>query len=206
MFIDRPLRLAIIISFFWHLFWMSSVSIMFLPLGFKPRSFVQVNFLGTIVSNEPAKLSKTAENAINLNQIINLAAWPKEDSNETQLPDLPLERKGVEPDELIDVDVPAQIKPFAAGSSADESSPERVVIFQPPLPQYPEWTQQEFKKGTIVFDVYISASGLVEQLVNLEGSGNPDIDAALARYIRRWRFAPAEERDACWQNVKIDLD
>ena len=51
MFISRQLRLALLISFTWHLFWLSSVSIVNLTAGLKPRQYSTVNFLGSILNS-----------------------------------------------------------------------------------------------------------------------------------------------------------
>lgn len=117
-----------------------------------------------------------------------------------------VQRKIFNPDSFIDVDLQKEAPPFNASSVSERFSGQREIIFQPPLPEYPEWRQEEFLTSFAIFKIYISSQGLVEQLVCVQASGNPEIDASLARYIGRWRFAPAPGEKGQWQTARIDLD
>lgn len=136
------------------------------------------------------------------------AEIPRE-SHFGEKPDVSLlvEKEQLNYDTIIDVDTFAE-KSFSVTSfiPTKGSVQQREIFFQPLLPKYPEWGEQEFKGGSIIFRIYISADGLVEQVINVQGSGNPEIDAVLARYIERWRFAPVSHKQGQWQTVKIELD
>jgi len=132
--------------------------------------------------------------------------------SERQRTSLPAQRKVLTPDDFIDVDVlkggiPYRPSPSRSGGRSGGQSEGRQIIFQPAFLNYPEVAiQQELKGDWSIFKIYISADGLVEQLICIQVSGSPEIDAALARYIERWRFAPVAGLQGQWQTVKISLD
>lgn len=135
---------------------------------------------------------------------------PFSSSRETQIrfddPAWSSQRGIVNPDELVELDHARQGNPvFSDLVPAVTSSQKREIIFQPPLPKHPEWRQQKIRADQAVFKIYISAEGLVEEVLNSESSSHPEIDAALARYLSRWRFAPAASQKGQWQTVRIGL-
>ncbi len=301
MVISRQLRIALLISFLWHLFCMSFVSIVFLPGAFKPRHYSSVYFLGSIlgspVSARPPALLESGRAGLPVDKrgagearrmprlykgdFVKLP--PELDArmditpfSERQRTSLPAQRKVLNPDDFIDVDVLLRqgfpLRSSSFGGQVEGLSPEaqalgdvskedissfesfasakrpkaqrdssllqnrpspsrdssllqnrpspsrsggrsggrsegRQIIFQPAFLNYPEVAiQQELKGDWAIFKIYISADGLVEQLICIQVSGNPEIDAALARYIERWRFAPVAGLQGQWQTVKISLD
>ena len=209
MIISRQLRIALLISFLWHLFWFFSVSIVFLPRGFKLKQYSSVCFLGSILRD-----------SITFGQMLplekrQLVELPSEADISTRDPfsagqyaSLPLEKKTLSPESFIDVDIPEKIVPSLTSFVSIEATPsQREVIFQPVIPGYPEWASgQGFKENPTVFKINISPDGLVQEIVNIRVSGNPEIDAALARYIRRWRFAPAFNQQTHWQIINLKFN
>ncbi|MCQ9208336.1 MAG: energy transducer TonB [Omnitrophica bacterium] len=206
MFISRQLRLTLLISFFGHLFLMGFVSVVFLPKGFQRKQYSTVDFLGSILGGDVSfKETRRA-----------LAKLPPEIDLQRQSffyegPEvvLPVKKKIFNPDGFIEIDNLKESIAFAASFvAAPEGHLEREVIFRPPVPKYPEWAESRESIGNcVVFKIYISSRGLVEAATNVQGSGNPEIDASLARYIRKWRFAPVREQKAqVAQTVKISLD
>lgn len=203
MIISRQLCIALLISFLWHLFWMFSVSIVFLPGGFRVRQYSYVDFLGSIL-RIPAPLSHKRE----------LAEVPAEIDMQGPAPfserpyiSLPLERKIFNPDTFVDVDT-RQVKAFSVEDLVppQKAAAGREVIFQPPIREYPEWAgSRQFWASSLIFKIYISADGLVQEITNVQGSGNPEIDTALARYVRKWRFAPAFDSGGQWQIIEVDV-
>lgn len=210
MVISRQLRIALLISFLWHLFCMSFVSIVFLPGAFKPRQYSSVYFLGSILRNPVS-----ARHVPRLYKGDFVKLPPELDTrmeitpfSERQRTFLPAQRKVLNPDDFIDVDVSKEGIPYRPSPSRSAGpGGGRQIIFQPAFLNYPEVAiQQELKGDWAIFKIYISADGLVEQLICIQVSGSPEIDAALARYIERWRFAPVAGLQGQWQTVKISLD
>ena len=212
--------MALLISFLWHLFCMSFVSIVFLPGGFKPRQCSSAYFLGSIlrspVSARPAyqQAGGQARQMPRVDKGDFVKLPPELDTqmdithfSERQRTSLPAQRKVLNPDDFIDVDVSKEGIPYRPSPSRSGGrSGGRQIIFQPAFLNYPEVAiEQELKGNWAGFKIYISADGLVEQLICIQVSGSPQIDAALARYIERWRFAPVAGLQGQWQTVKINL-
>jgi TonB family protein len=207
MFISRQLRMALLISFLWHLICVSFVSIVFLPGGYKLRKYSSVHFLGSILRS-PITIEQFSDaNWGDYVLVPSEVDIQKENHfNESPNISLPAEKKILSPDSFIDVDVHRETLPSRLSFVSKEASqPERKIVFQPSSPHYPEWVQQEFRGSFAKFTIYISSCGLVEQLICVQASGNPEIDTALARYIEKWRFAPVAGLEGQWQTVKIDI-
>lgn len=206
--ISRQMRQALLISLLWHLFCISFVSIIFTPKGFKRNKYFSVYFLGSILNggvsfpesqqalhNDSVKLPSEAD--------IQIGIAPFNEGSDISFSE---QKKIVDPDSIIDLDYLEKEAPALTNlGPLKRLDHKREIIFRPEFPKYPEWVQQDFRASFIVFNVYISAEGLVEQLICLQASGNPEIDVTLARYIERWRFAPASSQQGEWQKVKIDL-
>lgn len=215
MIINRQLRITLLISFLWHLFWLSCVTIIFLPSGLKPRQYSSVHFLGSILSNSVAHVERPKQLPGKVKTEVPEVEFPSEalvgkisHFKQSPHPTLAVEKEILSPDDIIDVDAPKEIAPsLLSFASTEKASAQREVIFQPPFPEYPEWLgNQEFRASSAVFKIYISSQGLVQEIVNVQASGNPEIDVVLARYVKRWRFAPAQPQEGHWQTVKINLD
>ena len=209
MIISRQLRIALLISFLWHLFLFFSVSIVFLPGGFKLKQYYSVCFLGSILRDSITfgqRLPLDKRQLVELPSEADISA--RDPFSAGQYAFLRPEKETLSPESLIDVDVPEEIIPSLASFVSIEAMPsQREIIFQPVIPCYPEWASgQGFKGNPTVFKINISPDGLVQEVVNIQASGNPEIDASLARYIRRWRFAPAFNQQTHWQTIKINLN
>ncbi len=208
MIISRNMRIALLISLFWHLFCLSSVSIIFLPRGLEPRSDAAVNFLGSILKSPISFAQGPASGEAGLVNFPAEAEIPRVSNFSARpYPYLRTEKDISGSGNIVDIDASANEGLFAASFIFQKSSGQkREIIFQPARPEYPEWTRQELKTGCVVFKIFISPDGLVQEIINLQSSANPEIDAALARYIKRWRFAPTADTQGQWQTVKLNLD
>ncbi|UCB57511.1 MAG: TonB family protein [Candidatus Omnitrophota bacterium] len=203
MIIGRELRIALLISFLAHLLGMCLISIVFLPHGFILRGWSSVSFVGSILKGSVSVQAKAQAEG---GDLVEFPPEAKINHFEQELVALPTERKMLNPDNFIDVDSEPQNIHFAF-SRDYTGKKEREIIFQPPFVKYPEVAIQDEVKGDYaVFNVYISSNGLVEQVVNMQASSNPEIDVALIRYIEKWRFVPAPESQGQWQTIKIALD
>lgn len=225
MFINRQLRIALLISFLWHLFCLSSVSIIFLPVGLKQKQYCSVYFLGSILRGPISFGQIHYDNKKHFVELpLEAVDQMKGHFSGRPYTSLPLERGFLNPEGIIEVDAhlrqgppslfeQRRISPVASakedysGPSLKNSSQQREIIFQPSFPEYPEWIgSQEFRASPVIFKIYISGDGLVQEIINVQASGDPEIDVILARYIKRWRFAPAFSLQGQWQTVRLSLD
>jgi TonB family protein len=205
MLINHQLKVSLLISCCWHLFCFSFFSIAFLPSGYRPNRYPTVSFSGSILKG-PVFIRQPAP----AKQIVELPLPQDLDPGRgrfSQSPDalfLPGKKQFLL-NSFSDIDALEKTK--TTFSSQKKVSSQREVIFRPSFPYFPEWAgaQKEWPAFT-VFEVYISADGLVEQPVCLQGSGNPEIDARLIRYISRWRFTPLGEPEYQKQTVRVDLE
>jgi periplasmic protein TonB len=58
-------------------------------------------------------------------------------------------------------------------------------------PSYPRTARRAGIQGTTLLGVFIGADGHVGDVVVKQSAGHPDLDAAAADAVRRWRFEPA---------------
>jgi len=205
MLINRQLRIALLISFLWHLFWISSVSVVFLPATFNPHDYSRINFLGSILQEK----SSTFKTLPALTKLIEIP--PEANINKLSLFTtepftlFATEKKFLHSNLLIDIDKPEKSLPFKEARRSSGNT-NREILFRPSFPQYPEWTQQQIKGDDAIFNIYISGQGLVQQVINVHTCGNPEIDVVLARYLRKWRFAPDTNSKPQWQKIKLTLE
>ncbi len=205
--VSRQLRFSLLVSSLLHLFCFAFISVVFLPRGFSLNSPTRVDFLGSILAGNIYKSElgepKQAVFKVPAEAQINTTGFFS--SVPAVLPDL--EKQSMDYDQFINIDSVPLPAPFLNDTELPADSGEREVIFKPDLPEYPEWSgSQEVNSGLAVFDVYISSAGLIEQLLCVQSSGNPQLDAALTRYIRKWRFAPVDKEQNARQSIEIDLN
>jgi protein TonB len=60
-----------------------------------------------------------------------------------------------------------------------------------PDPEYPLASRMRGEQGVVAVLLHVSATGRVEDVEVLRGSGHGALDAAAERAVRRWRFRPA---------------
>ena len=82
----------------------------------------------------------------------------------------------------------------------------RKILFRPAFPRYPEWELLETRGRSAKFRVFVSPQGLIEQIVAVQTTNNPEIDAVLARYVSKWRFEVQTDQAGQWQVVTVELD
>jgi protein TonB len=58
-------------------------------------------------------------------------------------------------------------------------------------PSYPSSARRAGIQGTTLLSVFVAADGRVAEVVVKQSAGHPDLDAAAADAVRRWRFEPA---------------
>lgn len=203
MFIPKQMRTALLISFFWHFLLFSCVCVIFLPINLNTRQYSRTNFLGSILRQ--TELIGPASPAAKSFTVLPPEAQIQNRSHPDNIDvTLPVEKEALDFDKIVNIDSLARGLPFAVTfCSSQTKKPQSKLLYQPPYPVLPEWQAQQPQADFTIFKVYILACGLVQQVITVYSSGNPELDAALARYVRKWRFAPMFEEEGQWQMVKV---
>ena len=91
----------------------------------------------------------------------------------------------------------SQAAPGAGSGTAEGSkngSPPEVLAHplyaENPPPLYPQLARRMGKQGAVLLEVFVSASGTVEEVKVATGSGYEILDEAALNTVRGWRFAP----------------
>jgi protein TonB len=75
-------------------------------------------------------------------------------------------------------------------------------------PSYPTSARRAGIQGTTLLGVFVAADGRVGDVVVKQSAGHPDLDAAAADAVRRWRFEPARrgtEAVAMWVLLPVEF-
>ena len=75
-------------------------------------------------------------------------------------------------------------------------------------PSYPSSARRAGIQGTTLLGVFVAADGRVGEVVVKQSAGHPDLDAAAADAVRRWRFEPARrgnEPVAMWVLLPVEF-
>ncbi|MBV5336265.1 energy transducer TonB, partial [bacterium] len=67
-----------------------------------------------------------------------------------------------------------------------------VQALRQPPPHYPATARRRGLEGRVLLRVRVNASGEVETVEVLDGSGAPSLDDAATEAVRRWSFRPAQ--------------
>lgn len=197
--LNTQLKIALMVSLFWHLVILCTFSLVFSSTDFRFNLQSDVMFLGSILQSslidDAATIALPEGSELSNESRFNERAFIKHAS----------EKGRIDAERFIDVDFTAH--EYAQSFAALENGASlREIIFKPNFLGYPEWEQEEIVPGAVEFKIFISSEGIVEQVLATRVSGNPEIDAAFSRYIRRWRFAPAAETNGEWQRVTLSLN
>lgn len=208
MGISRRFQICLLFSLIGHSLCFCLVTIIFPPAGFKNNRCPAVNFLGPILPPEQKITAQTP-----------LKSFAKKLDKEciVSLPGfiapllLPIEQTVSNPANIIG----AIEKDIAGGDSfkklsvhTTEAVPnllQREIIFQPPFPKYYALNEPLSPKNAAIFKINVSPDGTIEKITSMKLSGNPEMDTILARYIKKWRFAPAWTQGSRQQIVKINI-
>ncbi len=103
--------------------------------------------------------------------------------------------------------VPAAPAPAIAAAPAPIVPPSfNAKYLQNPPPAYPNMARRMGQQGKVVLRVFVSATGLADQVELRSGSGYNALDQAALETVKRWRFVPARQGDqpvAAWVLVPI---
>ncbi len=78
-----------------------------------------------------------------------------------------------------------------------------------PPPLYPRLARRLGKQGAVLLEVFVSASGRVEEVKVATGSGHGILDEAALETVRGWRFAPGLRNGrpaAMWVRVPVRFE
>jgi len=73
---------------------------------------------------------------------------------------------------------------------------------------YPTGARRAGIQGTTLLGVFVGVDGGVGDVVVKESAGHPDLDAAAAEAVKRWRFEPARrgsEPVAMWVLLPVEF-
>jgi protein TonB len=59
-------------------------------------------------------------------------------------------------------------------------------------PRYPESARRQGVEGTTLLKIYVSDTGLVEDVLVEGSAGHQDLDLAAMDAVKKWRFEPAK--------------
>jgi len=75
-------------------------------------------------------------------------------------------------------------------------------------PSYPTSARRTGIQGTTLLGVFVGADGRVGDVIVKQSAGHPDLDAAAAEAVKRWRFEPARrgsEPVAMWVLLPVEF-
>src|SRR2546425_4583757 len=94
-----------------------------------------------------------------------------------------------------------QLSPIEIRAPASTSQPFVPAAYrETPLPSYPSAAREQGLEGVVVLGVLVGVNGRAVEISVRTSSGARVLDDAAVDAVRRWRFAPAEERPPTGQN------
>ncbi|MFC1807420.1 hypothetical protein ACFL0T_03515 [Candidatus Omnitrophota bacterium] len=207
---------ALIISFFWHLFWFFMITIVIVPVGGRHGGFSDVSFLGSILDDgsyrdefgNPGSFSGSRTRRIfqsfssKSGGLIFKRVKVYSDRNYIS----EARPYKVSIDEILQSEkrLPADsnreeysgyglLKPTIVGDAKD-----RLVIFMPPLSDILAAVKEANRSQSTSYNsarlqIIITADGMVKHAEGHETTGISEIDYALVEYAKEWRFAPLKD-------------
>lgn len=68
-------------------------------------------------------------------------------------------------------------------------------VFTKPEPEYPKSELERRREGWVLVAYSVSRGGIIEDLYVRDSSGNSNLDQAALEGVRKWRYAPGEQRE-----------
>jgi len=213
MFKDRVFNISFLVSVFWHLFWISIVTIISVPTGASLADYSKVSFLGPILEKTAFELmleeSPLRAETIYMKPVIPQYTFDvdiaKADTGffkpASEMSEPVMFRSSFL--DIIDEDkttLPYFYKEVYSVSLKKDvaRSPlgHRAVAFKPDrLPKIPIWIAQDKESFKIELEFAVSATGAVERVTPVVSSGHPKIDMIGMNYLKGWRFAPLKDSE-----------
>lgn len=134
------------------------------------------------------------------------------------LPDEPQVKEADVPPDLPDLEPVRDVRPPVPETPpvppAPAAAPRQAKVDAPPSlkkairPDYPHGARLRREEGDVLLEIRVSASGAVEGVKVVAGSGFPELDAAAVRAAREARFTPARsgrEKVSSLARIKLDF-
>ncbi|MBN1872397.1 MAG: energy transducer TonB [Candidatus Omnitrophica bacterium] len=213
MFSNKAFNIAFILSLAWHLLCISLVNIVVLPGRYTARDLTSVSFLGPI-------LEKTALEIMLVNKPVAVSTSYHHDLKYSHHIDSERDSNvngtalgfGLEPPKVDDKldniegallqsakEIPRiHIKPSRhedghAIDGIEGIDKGRELIYKPDKPKLPRWITSG-KGFSVVLEFVVTPQGDVSRVVPVISSGDPDVDLLAIRYLKSWKFSPANGR------------
>lgn len=103
----------------------------------------------------------------------------------------------------------AGLQPGGEGSGGGVGPLARPLGGYQVLPRYPESARRRGVEGTTLLKIYVSARGLVQDILIERSAGHQDPDLAAMAAVKRWRFAPATRGNhpmAIWVTLPVRFE
>ncbi|MGH7198568.1 MAG: TonB family protein [Candidatus Omnitrophota bacterium] len=208
-FRDRPVVIALAISFLWHFFWFFSVTITVNPnIRFekaRPKvvslgSVIDDTFFRALVQTKPQISETFYRHLSDFSAPLEPEAQTMERRSPGDVVSIPFsERVGALMRSILGGEKTAPDEDFASririgfGEEVPGLEGEvkgRQVLNRPKEPDFPKGFDPSLRGSEVELEFTVKPSGLVSAADLTAGSGNPHIDALWVRYLRSWQFSP----------------
>ncbi|MFH1858052.1 MAG: TonB family protein, partial [Candidatus Omnitrophota bacterium] len=208
---------AVFLSVLWHLFWLSSISIVNVPVEVQYPRFADISFFGALW-DEPNFEVHVAQRPISRSYPAipqeRISRFPFQEFPEGKAAlfkvALPYSRKWGAPGEFLGL---RKKNPAPAPEEHEllkKESPvlkgplgSRILYYQPPLPEIPRWIDPQEAGSSLELRFWVSPEGKVIGIEKITSSGDPTLDAIGMRYLRRWQFNPKTADGEEWGETII---
>jgi TonB family protein len=225
MFRDKSFNISLLISLFWHVVWLSVVSIVAVPTGLHMAKYTDVYFLGPVLEKTAFELmageSPIRTETLYMRPVLPHYTFEVEIEPPMQhyaSPALESGSSSMYHVSLADIlreskaTVPYFFKEtsfIATYTEVDSPLEGRMVLFKPEeLPRIPLWVTQERQRFKIELEFTVSPAGTVKEVKPIVSSGYPKVDVIGMEYIKKWRFdvlGPAEKQNDQVGTLAVEL-
>ena len=209
---------ALFLSVLWHLFWISSITIVSLPAKVQYPRFSSISFLGPLldepnfevhVSQKPPLRGETMRVQERVNRSP-FQEFPEETVDLLKIDLSDPERSLTLPNELLGLEKrnptsslkeEGRLKkeiPLLSGPAAS-----RILYYQPSLPELPKWLDSQEVRSSFELRFWVTPRGKVVGIEKVTSSGDPTLDLIGMRYLRRWQFNPKVTEQEEWGVVTL---
>lgn len=208
-FSDRPVVIALGISFLWHFFWFFTVTINVDPQSRFEKARPKVVSLGpviddtffrSLVQTKPQISETFYRHLSDFSAPLEPPAQAVERRSPGDVVSVPLSKRvgslmrsilGGEktvPDE--DFASRLRIGYHAEAAGLEGEVRDRQLLSRPETPDFPKGFDASLREAEVEIEFTVKPSGLVGAAELTVVSGNPTIDALWIRHLKRWQFAP----------------